>query len=237
MEDGIEPGKAEAEFGKGSPELVIKAMLTGRNSGPLILPKEGLLSHPDVSNTKPLPSWLSQEDVAYYASKFEKTGFSGGLNFYRNLNLNWELTAAWTGAKVKVPVKFITGDLDIVYVSFGAKQYIESGGFKMCQIWRKWLYRVQYVNVTLSFELPSESLRLPSHQHQQPPIVSPFISISVFIHLSITGSSSRLHVSSPLLVTVVSSPSFQIRKSPSFQTVVLIMHSQGTMQVLLIAAM
>jgi hypothetical protein len=82
-----EPGKAEAEFAKGSPELVIKAMLTGRNSGPLILPKEGLLSHPDVSNTKPLPSWLSQEDVAYYASKFEKSGFSGGLNYYRNLNL------------------------------------------------------------------------------------------------------------------------------------------------------
>jgi pyridoxal biosynthesis lyase PdxS len=27
-------------------------------------------------------------------------------------------------------VKFITGDLDSVYTSFGTKQYIESGGFK-----------------------------------------------------------------------------------------------------------
>jgi len=74
----------EAEIAKDSSEQVIKNMLTDRTTGPLILPKERFLSHP---STKPLPSWLSQEDVTYYASKFEKTGFSGGLNFYRNLNL------------------------------------------------------------------------------------------------------------------------------------------------------
>lgn len=77
----------EAEIAKGSPELLIKAMLTSRNPGPPILPKEGILSHPSVSSTMPLPSWLTLEDVAYYASKFEKTGFSGGLNYYRNFNL------------------------------------------------------------------------------------------------------------------------------------------------------
>ncbi|WJX85368.1 hypothetical protein P8452_67829 [Trifolium repens] len=125
-----EPGKIEAEFAKGSPELVIKSMLTSRSSKPPIYPKEDVLSHPRVSSTKALPSWLSQEDITYYASKFEKTGFTGALNFYRNFNLNWELTAAWTGAKIKVPVKFITGDLDSVYTSFGTKQYIETGGFK-----------------------------------------------------------------------------------------------------------
>lgn len=43
---------------------------------------------------------------------------------------NWELTAAWTGAQVKVPVKFITGDLDVVYTSLGTKDYIDSGAFK-----------------------------------------------------------------------------------------------------------
>ncbi|KAK7397159.1 hypothetical protein VNO78_18326 [Psophocarpus tetragonolobus] len=36
------------------------------------------------------------------------------------------LTSAWTGAKVKVPVKFIIGDLDLVYTSLGMKDYIES---------------------------------------------------------------------------------------------------------------
>ena len=47
-----------------------------------------------------------------------------------DINRNWELTAPWTGVQIKVPVKFITGDLDVVYTSLGMKQYIESGGFK-----------------------------------------------------------------------------------------------------------
>ncbi|CAL5393304.1 unnamed protein product [Camellia sinensis] len=43
---------------------------------------------------------------------------------------NWELTAPWTGSQVKLPVKFIVGDLDLVYDIRGAKEYINSGGFK-----------------------------------------------------------------------------------------------------------
>ncbi|CAL5393312.1 unnamed protein product [Camellia sinensis] len=43
---------------------------------------------------------------------------------------NWELTAPWTGSQVKVPVKFIVGDLDLVYNIRGAKEYINNGGFK-----------------------------------------------------------------------------------------------------------
>lgn len=43
---------------------------------------------------------------------------------------NWELTAPWTGAKVKVPVKFIVGDVDLTYNAPGAKDYIHKGGFK-----------------------------------------------------------------------------------------------------------
>ncbi|KAL3642103.1 hypothetical protein CASFOL_012918 [Castilleja foliolosa] len=43
---------------------------------------------------------------------------------------NWELTAAWTGAKVKVPVKFIVGELDMVYTTPGVKEYVHGGAFK-----------------------------------------------------------------------------------------------------------
>ena len=80
---------------------------------------------------------------------------------------------------------------------------------------------LSYVNVTHSlFSFPqnhfvsplvsANNRRLCRHSSQSPP----------FIHLSITWSSSPLHASSPLLVTVVSSQSFQIRQSSSFQTVV-----------------
>ena len=45
-------------------------------------------------------------------------------------NRNWELTAPWTGAQIKVPVKFIVGDLDLTYNLVGTKDYIHKGGFK-----------------------------------------------------------------------------------------------------------
>ncbi|PKU87132.1 hypothetical protein MA16_Dca006540 [Dendrobium catenatum] len=32
------------------------------------------------------PSWLSEDDINYYASKFSKSGFTGGFNYYRNLD-------------------------------------------------------------------------------------------------------------------------------------------------------
>ncbi|OIV95091.1 hypothetical protein TanjilG_21481 [Lupinus angustifolius] len=123
-----EPGKIEAEFAKADTEEIITTFLTVRKPGPPILPKEGIRSTPNVPNT--LPSWLTKEDITYYASKFNKSGFTGGLNYYRNINLNWELTGAWSGAQIKVPVKFITGDLDVVYTSLGTKEYIEGGAFK-----------------------------------------------------------------------------------------------------------
>lgn len=43
---------------------------------------------------------------------------------------NWELIAPWAGIQIKTPVKFITGELDVVYTSLGMKDYIHSGNFK-----------------------------------------------------------------------------------------------------------
>jgi len=124
-----EPGSIEADFAQAGTERVIRKFLTYRNPGPILLPKGHIFGdNPDAPI--PLPSWLSEEDIAYYTSKYEQTGFTGGLNYYRSLNLNWELTAPWTGAQVKVPTKFIVGDLDLTYNSYGTKDYIYKGGFK-----------------------------------------------------------------------------------------------------------
>ncbi|PWA65785.1 alpha/beta-Hydrolases superfamily protein [Artemisia annua] len=124
-----EPGEIEGEFAVWGTERVLYDMLSYRTPGPVFLPK-GIGFGNSPNDPIVLPSWLTKEDLAYYTSKFEKTGFTGGLNYYRALNTNWELTAPWTGAKVKVPVKFIVGDLDLTYNAFGAKDYIEKGGFK-----------------------------------------------------------------------------------------------------------
>lgn len=62
----------------------MKKFLTFRDPAPLMIPKGGLGSLPGDQIT--LPCWLSEEDINYYASKFEKTGFTGGLNYYRNID-------------------------------------------------------------------------------------------------------------------------------------------------------
>ncbi|KAG5555112.1 hypothetical protein RHGRI_012591 [Rhododendron griersonianum] len=125
----LEPGEIEAEFAEMGTKRVLRNFLTYRNPGPLFLPKgKGFGDSPDAPT--PLPSWLSEEDLDYYTSKYEQSGFTGGLNYYRALDLNWELTAPWTGAQVKVPVKFLVGDLDLTYNSPGTKDYINKGGFK-----------------------------------------------------------------------------------------------------------
>ena len=41
----------------------------------------------------------SGRDVDFYTREFERTGFAGGLNWYRNIDRNWELTAPWSGAR------------------------------------------------------------------------------------------------------------------------------------------
>ncbi|XP_048440244.1 epoxide hydrolase A-like [Pyrus x bretschneideri] len=124
-----EPGVIEAEFAQMGTTRVIKEFLTYRNPGPLFLPKGKGFGHP-TDTPIVLPSWLSEDDVNYYTAKFDKTGFTGPVNYYRNLDVNWELTAPWTGAQVKVPVKFVVGDQDLVYNSQGAPDFIHKGGFK-----------------------------------------------------------------------------------------------------------
>ncbi|KAL9353527.1 hypothetical protein Peur_056207 [Populus x canadensis] len=125
-----EPGEIEAEFAEIGTEKVLKEFLTYRTPAPLFIPKGQGFNGKPLDTPIVLPSWLSEEDVKYYTSKYEQKGFTGGLNYYRNLDRNWELTAPWTGAQVKVPVKFIVGDQDLTYNSLGAKDYIAKGGFK-----------------------------------------------------------------------------------------------------------
>jgi len=61
-----------------------------------------------------LPDWLTREDVAYFTETFSKTGFRGGLNWYRNIDRFWELSAAFQGRQITQPALFVAGDRDVV---------------------------------------------------------------------------------------------------------------------------
>ncbi|GAA5157135.1 alpha/beta hydrolase [Pseudonocardia eucalypti] len=59
-----------------------------------------------------LPDWVSDADVKAFADEFAGSGFTGPLNWYRNLDRNWALTAAWHDAPITPPALMLAGELD-----------------------------------------------------------------------------------------------------------------------------
>jgi pimeloyl-ACP methyl ester carboxylesterase len=58
--------------------------------------------------------WLTESELQIYVDAFERTGFTGGLNWYRNIDRNWELTAPYGERRIEQPSMFLTGELDPV---------------------------------------------------------------------------------------------------------------------------
>jgi pimeloyl-ACP methyl ester carboxylesterase len=61
-----------------------------------------------------VPKWMSEEEFAVYETEFARTGFTGGLNWYRNFDRNWELTERTATRKVEIPTVFLAGARDPV---------------------------------------------------------------------------------------------------------------------------
>lgn len=113
-----EPGVADAELG-GDP-----ARTLGRLFGGPIDPaaREGLqtrMTAPGpqgwidrLPQPKSLGDWITQDEFDHYVDEFTRTGFTGGLNWYRNLDRNWELMAS--AQPISAPAMFLTGADDPV---------------------------------------------------------------------------------------------------------------------------
>ncbi|WP_410813424.1 alpha/beta hydrolase [Micromonospora sp. 067-2] len=85
----------------------------------------GLLEAVDPERSTAMPQWLTEQDLQIYAAQFED-GFTGALNWYRNLDRNWELTAAFDGIRLPMPARFISGDLDSVLGFRGLRDYVQT---------------------------------------------------------------------------------------------------------------
>jgi pimeloyl-ACP methyl ester carboxylesterase len=57
---------------------------------------------------------LDDEALAVYVRAFERSGFTGGINWYRNMDRNWETTAHLDGARIEVPALMVTAEHDPV---------------------------------------------------------------------------------------------------------------------------
>ena len=126
-----EPGVAEAEF-DADPRRSLHAMLYGgsgdrpprdANAPVGMVPRGGRFLGVG-GDPLPLPVWLTQDDLDVYGAEFTRTGFRGGLNWYRNIDRNWELLSAFQGAKVTIPALYVAGDRDMVVAFPGAQQLI-----------------------------------------------------------------------------------------------------------------
>jgi len=118
------PGVAEREFER-DVDVTMRSLLGRGFSDPsaslFIEDGKGFLG--DISAIRPLPDWLSEADLSYFSEAYRKSGFRGGLNWYRNIDRNWELTAPWQGAQIHQPSLFIAGSNDSVITGLiGAKR-------------------------------------------------------------------------------------------------------------------
>ncbi|MDE5442700.1 alpha/beta fold hydrolase [Bradyrhizobium sp. CSA207] len=134
-----EPGPAEAELER-DPRATIRNMLFGASGdgvaaaraavaagGPApnlgMVPKGGgFLQGPGAPAT--LPPWINEADIDFYGEEFKRRGFRGALNYYRNIDRNWEITGALSGLQVSVPALYIAGDRDFVVAFPGTEQML-----------------------------------------------------------------------------------------------------------------
>jgi pimeloyl-ACP methyl ester carboxylesterase len=128
-----EPGVAEAEFERDPRHTIRTLLFSGSgdalprhsdgtpDTAPGMVPCEGgFLSRRGTPGS--LPGWLTEADVDFYAGEFARTGFRGGLNWYRNIDRDWELMAPFAGLKIAVPALYLAGDRDSVVAWMGRER-------------------------------------------------------------------------------------------------------------------
>jgi hypothetical protein len=64
-------------------------------------------------------SFVTDADIDFFVGEFKRSGFVGGLNYYRNVDRNWALTPFLDGARLRQPTLFIAGDRDGVLEFWG----------------------------------------------------------------------------------------------------------------------
>jgi pimeloyl-ACP methyl ester carboxylesterase len=112
------PGVAEAEFEADIRTALRKIYYSGSGDAPKGMfradktPKERMLD--DIASPAVLPDWITEADLDYYTAQFEKSGFRGPLNRYRNQDRDWKNLTMLNGARITRPACFIAGGRDAV---------------------------------------------------------------------------------------------------------------------------
>jgi len=114
-----EPGRAEREI-EADVRSWLHGFYLGASGAPPPSPSGGSLATVPVGGRLRdrfgtelgYPDWLSAEDLDVYTAEFERSGFTGPLNRYRNVDRDWEDLAPLARRPVTVPTVFIGGQFD-----------------------------------------------------------------------------------------------------------------------------
>lgn len=113
-----EPGRAEAEIEKDVRQWLLGFYFTASGEDrPSDKPAMAAVSPGgELRDRFHLPEkmldWLTEADLDFYAGEFERSGFTGGLNRYRNVDRDWQDLAAFHERPIEIPALFIGGDRD-----------------------------------------------------------------------------------------------------------------------------
>jgi pimeloyl-ACP methyl ester carboxylesterase len=124
-----QPGVADAELSQDPRATFRRLLVAASGDGPLggipVVPPGGRFLDlcPEPAS---LPGWLTEDDIDVFVAEFAESGFTGPLNWYRNLDRSWELMAAWRHALVTVPALYLAGDRDLA-VSFSGGEAMVAG--------------------------------------------------------------------------------------------------------------
>lgn len=114
-----QPGRAEAELEEDVRRWLLGFYFSASGDAPpaagggtiATIPR-GAKMYERFSFPATMPAWWTDADLDVYAGEFERTGFTGGLNRYRNVDRDWEDLTAFRGRAIEVPALFVGGDKD-----------------------------------------------------------------------------------------------------------------------------
>ncbi len=124
------PGVAEHEFQRDVRRSLRTVLYSASGDAPVRAPEprpKTIAFLDAMTDPATLPPWLTEADLDYFTGEFERTGFRGGLNWYRNIDRNWDLVGPWAGKKIEQPALFIAGDRDGVITMSGGRDAVVAG--------------------------------------------------------------------------------------------------------------
>ena len=67
----------------------------------------------------PFPAWLTDADLDHYTAEFQRSGFRGPLNRYRNHDRDYRWQSQFAGRRILQPALYVGGDRDLVLSMLG----------------------------------------------------------------------------------------------------------------------